>query len=112
MKINILIPTIALVAILVVAAFYYLPQTIGVAQCGQYGGYREYSNGPCAKNSNFDWNQDSCEGNCTNNDYWKNAPYGECCQPRRGCGYSDNEFQRYNDISDAPQGYGCPWMYN
>lgn len=112
MKTNILIPTIALAAILIATAFYSLPQTIGDAQCGQYREYGKYSNKPCARNSDFDWNQDYCEGNCPNSDYFNNDPNGECCPPRRGCDYSDNEFQRYDNIPNAPQGYGCPWMYN
>ena len=110
MKTNILITTIGLAAVLIIAAFYFLPHTIGVPQCGDYGGYRQYRNGPCSRNTNYDWNQDTCEGNCLNSEW--NNPDEECCQPQKRCYYSDNEFQKYDDVPNTPQGYGCPWMYN
>ena len=125
MKTNVLIPSIALTTVLIVAAIHSLPHTIGVTQYdgqsfdsqlypvhrGQHRGYGQYSYEPYAKSWNFDWNQDSWVGNCPNSDYWNNYPDGEYYPSPRGWNYSDNDFQRYENIPDAPQGYGCPWMY-
>lgn len=73
-------------------------------------GYGQYSYDPYS-NLNFNRNQDSWVGNCPNSNYWNDYPDGKYDDSPRGRNYSENEFQRYDDLPNAPQGYGCPWMY-